>query len=465
MRYESQSDSFTLRRRALDPSLLATRHRYALPVPGRGNTARYSRIALAGFGATASQTISSTVSGAATGAKVGAAYASIGSAVSGGATAGSAVPIIGTVVGAVIGLAIATLLTKHYKDVAAMNVAEDAELSLAQKYATVAGQGAGRDLNQPLEGTTLLHKIGYGLVYGGAFPGNTGRLCFHQGCGKYPGNPNWVNDIIDGTGLDAATAMPAMVRKAVAQGVTDPRLIVSRYFVPANTGTRSAWRANTNATGYQWLVDVADMLAAKQGVPYYYGAPVIDASVVVPPAMPIVPVAKSTPTVSTLPPTAAVPLLSSLPAGYGVIGVVPGGIQQGSLVYGLPSQAIPPGGSGAVQNAYVQNIYQTDALGSPIQINYTSYSGLVSNPTMPTQLNSSVPAPVVTSGGIGAGYNPLYGNMGQPAVGTATPAATPIVTAGPSGFLGMDSNTLLILGSVLAVSFALAHPARNKTKG
>lgn len=97
MRYNSTQDGQYLRQRSMGPVAAASRRQYAMPIPGRGQSAilqgQTSRMSLRGFGATGLGP--PTGAGAGAGAAIGASQgASIGSAI---------VPGIGTAIGAVVG--------------------------------------------------------------------------------------------------------------------------------------------------------------------------------------------------------------------------------------------------------------------------------------------------------------------------------------------------------------------------
>src|SRR5256885_1705344 len=116
-------------------------------------------------------------SGAATGAKVG--------------TVAIPIPVSGTVVGLVVGAVVGYLLgNKKYINVNSDNAEEGQDvLDIWPQYRKIAGQVAGRDIGLP-----LLERIWKGATYSGSdFTLNNGKVCFHAGCLKYPGNPAWIH--------------------------------------------------------------------------------------------------------------------------------------------------------------------------------------------------------------------------------------------------------------------------------
>lgn len=110
------------------------------------------------------------------------------SAVGAGASIGTAIlPGIGTAIGAVLGLVAGSLLNKQYLNVAQANSGEDSSVAAFNQYRAIAGQVAGRQF-----GVDAMNAVWNGAIYSGLFPLNNQRKCFHEGCLKYPGNPDWV---------------------------------------------------------------------------------------------------------------------------------------------------------------------------------------------------------------------------------------------------------------------------------
>lgn len=184
-----------------------------------------------------------------------------------GAAAGSVIPIVGTVVGAAIG-AVAGFLISHksYLNVNGANSTEDQDaLDIWPQYRRIAGTVAGRDIGLP-----LLERAWRGAIYTGSdFTLNNGRKCFHNGCLKYPGNPDWVHAAIYGAGgKNAQYTFPYAVQNA---GTLDPAQVAA-FFIAHETQSPPWGRPSTSA-GQQLLIDIADALVASRGAPYTYGVP------------------------------------------------------------------------------------------------------------------------------------------------------------------------------------------------
>lgn len=193
----------------------------------------------------------------------------VGSAAAGakaGATVGSVIPIVGTVVGAVVGAIAGYLIgSKKYINVNSDNAEEDQDvLDIWPQYRKIAGQVAGRDIGMP-----LLERIWRGATYSGSdFPLNNGKKCFHAGCLKYPGNPDWIHGhMFGGSG---AKGFPAQLNQA---GGMSPAQFVDQVFIPAQHTDRPPWAVPSTPAGRQVLIDIADALMAPKGVPYTYGTP------------------------------------------------------------------------------------------------------------------------------------------------------------------------------------------------
>lgn len=259
---------------------------------GGTNTVRLRGIGtLQGLGDTASG-----VAGAAGGAKAGAA-------------AGSVIPVVGTVVGAVVGAVAGYLIAhKNYLNVNSANSTEDQDaLDIWPQYRRIAGSVAGRDLTLP-----LLERAWRGAVYTGSdFTLNNGRKCFHNGCLKYPGNPDWIHAAIYGAGgSNAQYTFPYAVANA---GTLDPGAVAA-FFIQHETQSPPWGRPSTPA-GQQLLVDIADALVAAKGAPYTYGATQQSAALpqAIAPAAPTVPMAPGTATLPVMPGQAAYPMVATTP--------------------------------------------------------------------------------------------------------------------------------------------------------
>jgi hypothetical protein len=225
--------------------------------------------------------------------------------------AGSVVPVIGTVVGAVVGLLAAKAFAKHYLDVANINVAEDDEVAAYNKYQSIIGHFAGRQVGVP-----AMRAIWLGAQHSGLFPlaANAPRQCFHNGCLKYGGRPDWVDSVLNHYGGDnnpapntfadvfklwvahrpvpgvaaptfvtPPTVMPPVVRAPIMRApalqlrglgvlgqMSTPASVVDfvdNYFIPANkVHSNPPWAVPTNATEHQILYDMADAWLATQPV-------------------------------------------------------------------------------------------------------------------------------------------------------------------------------------------------------
>lgn len=450
MRYDSVGDRVVLRRRALDPTILIARRRRALPVPGRGNFAAAPNTRLSGLGATsAASTIGTTASVAKAGYTAGAIYSSIGSATTAGATAGSFVPIIGTAIGAIVGLVLAGVFN-HRQDpeVANLNAANAAWRAnpnnlyeIANKFLVLAGFF---DLSSgQLHGNFPLYRK-YGRMGEGRFiqdmtaqiqqAANSGRitasdtpLTVYQKV-VVPWMNSWglgtLNDPINPGFLDAL--LTGLVAEYVA-------------------GLQSRW---VGIAGQIPSIVPFRLPMSAQGVIAPPSAPaVIPPSLLTAPARAsvIAPAAQLTPQQLV----AQVPVIGT-PVSYvpdmgmnGVPVAVPAGstflgrdVNNGSWIVQLP------GASGQFV------AYQGRLMTYVPQMFAGTTTGL-----LPATV---APAAITTSEGIGAGYNPAYG--GANAVQAATATAQPVM-AGTGGFLGLDPNTWLLIGSAVALSFALARPA------
>jgi len=108
------------------------------------------------------------------------------------AVLGSAAGPVGTVVGAVVGLAAAALLSKNYLNVANVNADEDNSVAAFNQYRRVAGRAPGRQF-----GLAAMRYVWKGALFSGLFPKNNTRLCFHNGCLKYLGQPSEIDDVLD----------------------------------------------------------------------------------------------------------------------------------------------------------------------------------------------------------------------------------------------------------------------------
>ena len=248
-----------------------------------------------------------------------------------GATVGSVVPVVGTVIGAVAGAVVGFLIShKNYLNVNGANSVEDQDaLDIWPQYTKIAGTVAGRDLGLP-----LLERVWRGAVYTGSdFTLNNARKCFHSGCLKYPGNPDWIHAAIYGAGgKNAQYTFPYAVQNA---GSMDPRA-VAQFFIAHETQS-PPWGVPATAAGNQLLVDIADAMLASKGAPYTYGTPQQSAALAQPVAAPaptVPPGVVSMPSpvdpgvmVATTPSTSSDQLLQQLLAQQGVNASSPGAQQ------------------------------------------------------------------------------------------------------------------------------------------
>lgn len=441
MRYASQGDAFFLRKKALDPSKLVSRRRYALPVPGRGSRARHPNVTLSGFGCGCGGGLSGLGASPLTGqvASTAVAYGTRA-----GVTAGTAAligtsfaPVIGTVVGVVAGYLMSKLFGHANYPAVANDVAKT--MQLAEAYKQVAGRFPGR-----VYGVDELRIVWYGLMHEGIFPKNPASFgwtgagpkgyCDYNACisgardskGNCPGcggHQDWVDDVFTvGGGGNPLQSFKGAVAAGNSRGIANPVQVATQIFIPAwappDGGSKNIkWLYPGNSTNpslvQQLIIDTLDATAyaANNSLPIFYGSLPSSATptpaVVTPAPVPIVqstlapapmiqPVTAPAPVIATLPPTAA----------------------------GFPIAATP--------------VSLAPAVALPV-----------------TQVPATAAPPAVTTPIVGASYNPVYGSAGAAA---PAPSAVPQPIAAGSGF-GIDNNTLLLLLGALAVSFALARPS------
>lgn len=318
MYYHSVGDSRFLSRAAAGPAALAlaaSRRTGLRPSILRG---RAGPAMLAGLGA--DPTVTKAASGVASAATTYALAQSGGAALSAGAyaTMGSAAGPIGAAVGLIVGIVVTKLLTKNYLNVAQMNAAEDAEVTVWNQYRGIMGKVAGRQIGLP-----AMRAIWKGALHTGLFHLNNEKQCFHQGCSKYPGNASLIDITLDGGSKDRNTfpdVLPAFVARrtalvapqaamahpgvvtapaapsraiAIPRGITgrgnvflqglgylgavapakaDAVVFIDNFFAPAVapgskcSGHPCYWAYPTTAIERQLLYDVADAWLATQGV-------------------------------------------------------------------------------------------------------------------------------------------------------------------------------------------------------
>jgi hypothetical protein len=221
------------------------------------------------------------------------------------AGAGAVAGPIGVVVGVVIGLLASKAFAKNYLNVANINVAEDDEVTAFNQYRTVAGRFAGRQVGVP-----AMRAVWLGAQHEGMFPlaANAPRQCFHNGCLKYGGRPDWVDSVLNHYGgpndpapntfadvyplwraasAPPATAMPAVMvgrampaigsartssRMLAGLGAVNPNLpaavdFIDNYFIPANRAhSTPPWAVPSTALEHQILYDMADAWLATQPI-------------------------------------------------------------------------------------------------------------------------------------------------------------------------------------------------------
>jgi len=307
-------------------------------MPFAGVRRQVRRGALAGLGAAnvSATQVAKTAATSAAGAYVGAAssaalYAEVGSA------AGP----IGTAVGAIVGLVAGSLLSKNYLNVANVNAGEAQDLQIFNQYKAIQGQAPGRQFGLP-----AMRAIWKGALFAGLFPKNNTKLCYHDGCLTYLGQPSEIDDVLDkscsdkncfadvypaflaaraGTSQKLAVRSPivtpaaAIAAKApVAHGVLkglgalgvvaksampapaspDAVVFIDHFFLPANApgspctgGAGCYWVYPETSLAHQVLYDVADAWLATKSItttPYIAAKPVA-----VPPPAKLVPAASS----------------------------------------------------------------------------------------------------------------------------------------------------------------------------
>jgi hypothetical protein len=253
------------------------------------------------FGSLGASALVSTVASKGAGIAATSGTSSLAAAMGAGAAAGP----IGLVVGAIVGIVISKIFNKQYLDVTSANTIADASLGVFQQYQQIAGQVAGRQIGLP-----SMDAIWKGAMYAGLFPLNDQQLCFHNGCLKYKGQPEWIEATINGPdnqftlggnyqafvngAVNAAaapvsstgTTMPISAGNVIGRaqlkglgrarrftglgalgainGVPEAVVLVDNYLIPANTRDNPAWLVPRTALEHQILYDVADAwLAAK----------------------------------------------------------------------------------------------------------------------------------------------------------------------------------------------------------
>jgi hypothetical protein len=292
------------------------------------------------------------------------------------AAAGAIAGPVGLVVGAIIGIVITKIFSKQYLDVTSANNIADASYAVFNQYKNIAGQVPGRQL-----GLAAMNAIWKGALYSGLFPLNNQQLCFHNGCLKYRGQPEWIEATINGpdnaftlgtayrqfvSAARAAAASPAAVGAQIVRtgvyrgglrgfgalgainGVPEAVVLVDNYLIPANTRDNPAWLVPRTALEHQILYDVADAWLAEKHpelptTPYVLNAPAAAYPVAPPAGTPVAPA----PPVMTAPPASTVdnPLgpvaQPGIPVNTGVIGPAPGPGGAWTFSSGSPSPLLP----------------------------------------------------------------------------------------------------------------------------
>jgi hypothetical protein len=288
MRFDARSAA-VMDKAARGPAEIAARARYRVrPKDGlvRGGS----------FGALGASSLVDTV--ATKGGSI--AATSGGTSLAAAMGAGAAAGPIGLVVGAIVGIVLSKIFNKQYLDVTSANTIADASLGVFQQYQQIAGQVAGRQI-----GLASMDAIWKGAMYAGLFPLNNQQLCFHNGCLKYKGQPEWIEATINGPdnqftlggnyqafvngAVNAAaapvsstgTTMPISAGNVIGRaqlkglgsrarrftglgalgainGVPEAVVLVDNYLIPANTRDNPAWLVPRTALEHQILYDVAD---------------------------------------------------------------------------------------------------------------------------------------------------------------------------------------------------------------
>lgn len=200
---------------------------------------------------------------------VGGKAAAVGaSALATAAGAGSVAGPIGAAAAVVIALVVG-LFNKQYFDVASMNADETNEVAAWNKYVTIQGHIAGRAY-----GLATMGSVWNGAVHSGMFPLNnapdSGGLCFHDGCGKYPGDARWVTATIQGCSQgdcfpNALTQYNAE-RSGKPADVPDAVYFIDDIFIPlfeAHAQIKWISQAIGDPQVHQLLYDVADAYLAE----------------------------------------------------------------------------------------------------------------------------------------------------------------------------------------------------------
>jgi hypothetical protein len=351
-----------------------------------------------------------------------------------GAKVGSVVPVVGTAVGAVVGAIAGFLLAKkNYINVGSDNKEEDEDvISIWPQYTSIAGGIAGRDI-----GLELLERIFRGAVYSRSdFTKNNAKKCFHKGCLKYPGDPDWIHQTMVGSSRDKNTFQD-VIPAAVAAGVTDPRQVVDQYYIPANASRGNGWAVPATAAGRQVLVDIADVYMAKRGAAYFYGQGATAQAAPAPAYQPVQAVAAPQPTVNqpvqavSAPPAAVAAVVTSQPvttSSSGGPSPLPAPQSTGAANMGVPTVVPVP----------VSSAGQVDMQGLVQQL-------LAQGQSQQQAYNSAMASMQA------AGVQPT------PQVQQATAQAVQAQTAGAGGmFSGMGG--IAIVAAMALASFALARP-------
>jgi hypothetical protein len=229
---------------------------------------------LTGFGqASTTSAIESAAAGA--GARYGATVGAASLATTFG-VAGSVVPIIGTAVGIVVGILASKAFAKNYLSVANINVAEDDEVSAFNQYRGVAGKFAGRQVGVP-----AMRAVWLGSQHEGMFPfaANAPRQCFHNGCLKYGGRPDWVDSVLNHYGGDnnpAPNTFPDLFKLWKSHApVPGAGATNSSYVVPGNTAqpavvVRSTAPVRSRVVALMGLGQVSNQSAAVDFIDNYF---------------------------------------------------------------------------------------------------------------------------------------------------------------------------------------------------
>jgi len=394
------------------PGELRKLARASAPIAGLGGFAPYRSSGFAGFGRLGLSPTESTVAKAAP-----AVGAQVGSAI---------LPGVGTAVGAAAGEVIslvAGLFAKQYFDVASMNADEDKEVAAWQKYVSIQGHVAGRAY-----GLDTMASIWNGAVHSGMFPlnnaPNSGGLCFHDGCGKYPGDARWVTATIQGCsqGDCFPNALPLynQQRSGKPSDTPDAIYFMDDIFLPLfESKAQIKWisAADGNPQVQQLLYDVADAYLAQNasGTTPYVEFPAAQAGTPTPGAVN----AQGSTGAKTAAP-------ASSPAPAAASGATVAWLNaSGAMVTGTPAQYLTATGNGAPTSAPAAGTVWVDTTSGWEQITLAAAPGVLKQAAAATvkPAAAATVTPIISSTSLAPASSSTSSSATAPASSTAAPAS------------------------------------------